>query len=177
MKKTIVAVAIVVATFAAQAQEAQKKIKSTIPEFTLACGAIGHSSLYRIVSKKGEIYYASILNEANIKFAKKSFDIKITDREIYIKMKSGRDDTIYYVNLDRSTLNAEEKYFVSKYAYPPDGFSSFKMSCQKIEDSSVYEVIKRGYESALAESQEKKRTDENAIQEKKRAYENRLNKI
>jgi hypothetical protein len=144
----------------------EKNVISSVPEFTLACSVGGGQPWYRITSKNDEIYFASVVNESNIKNAKKSFDINTKEREFNIQMKTGEDDTVYYLNIDRSTLAAEIRYFVSKQMYPPDGFSSMQMSCETSNDSVIFDQFKAGYESTLAETQERKRQ-----------YDSRPNKI
>ena len=140
--------------------------KNNTPEFTLACRTGSGEPWYRIVSKNGEIYFASIVNEMNIRAAKKSFEIDVQDREINVEMKKGYDETVYYLNLDRSSLNGLIKHFASLQLYPPDGFSQMGLNCEPIDDPDLFDVLKQNYELSKAEALEKKRD-----------YENRPNKI
>jgi hypothetical protein len=140
--------------------------KMNIPEFTLACSTGSGQPWYRIISKNGEIYFASIVNEMEIRAAKKSFKIDVEDREINVEMKKGYDETVYYLNLDRSSLNGFIKYFASMQLYPPDGFSQMGLNCEPVDDPDLFDVLEQAYESTKAEALEKKRE-----------YENRPNKI
>jgi len=140
--------------------------KKNIPEFTLACRTGSGQPWYRIISKNGEIYFASIVNEMEIRAAKKSFEIDVQDREINVEMKKGYDETVYYLNLDRSSLNGFIKYFASMQLYPPDGFSQMGLNCEPVDDPDLFDVLEQAYESTKAEALEKKRE-----------YENRPNKI
>ena len=136
------------------------------PKFTLACSTGGGQPWYRIASNGVDIFYASVVNENNLKASKKSYEIQVSERAINIKLKSGEDNTIYYMDIDRSTLLVATKYFSSKQLYPPDGFSEMNLSCQPIDDDSLFETLKNAYDSTYAETVEKKRQ-----------YENRPNKI
>ncbi len=140
--------------------------KPAIPKFTLACSTGGGQPWYRIVSNGTDIFYASVVNESNIRASKKSYEIQVSERAINIKLKSGEDDLTYYMDIDRSTLSVSTKYFASKQLYPPDGFSEMNLSCQTVDDDSVFQTLKNGYDSTYAETAEKKRQ-----------YENRPNKI
>jgi hypothetical protein len=140
--------------------------KKNTPEFTLACRTGSGQPWYRIVSKNGEIYFASIVNENNIRAAKKSFEIDVQDREINVEMQSGDDETVHYLSLDRSSLYAVLKRFASLELYPPDGFSQMGLNCEPIDDPDLFDVLNQAYESTKTEALEKKRE-----------YENRPNKI
>lgn len=135
--------------------------KKNIPEFTLACSTGSGQSWYRIISKNGEIYFASIVNENNIRAAKKSFEVDVQDREINVEMQSGDDETVHYLNLDRSSLCAVIKRFASLELYPPDGFSQMGLNCEPVDDSDLFDVLEQAYESTKAKALEKKREYEN----------------
>lgn len=146
-------------------KDAEASNKS-IPKFTLACSTGGGQPWYRLVSDGNDIYYASIVNDNNIKATKKSFEVVTNDRLVNFKMKSGESDTEYLMELDRSNLIVSSKYFVSTTMYPPDGYSSMVLNCELIDDENLLTTLKSAYEYTLSETAEKKRQ-----------YDNRPNKI
>jgi hypothetical protein len=137
-----------------------------IPKFVLACSTGTGQPWYRIASNGTVIYYASIVNDNNLRAAKKSYEVALTEREINIKLRSGEDDTTYFMEIDRSSLFVTTKYFVSRQMYPPDGFSEMGLNCQQIEDQQLFETLKNAYEITFSEAVERKRQ-----------YDNRPNKI
>ena len=138
----------------------------SVPKFVLACSTGGGQPWYRIASNGTDIYYASILNENNLRAAKKSYEIVVTEREISIKLRSGEENTTYLMEIDRATLFVSTRYFVSKQMYPPDGYSEMGLNCQSIEDDQLWENLKNAYEITFSEAAEKKRQ-----------YDSRPNKI
>jgi hypothetical protein len=141
-------------------------LKYIIPEFTLACRTGGGGAFYRIASKNGEIYFASIVNQLNILASKKSFKIEVQEREILVEMKEGDSELPHYLEIDRSNLYSIKKYFVSRDLYPPDGFSTMGMTCQFVDEPDMFNILKQGYESTLSEGKRKKQE-----------YDSRPNKI
>jgi hypothetical protein len=133
----------------------------SIPKFILACSTGGGQPWYRIASNGTDVYYASVLNENNLKATKKSYEVKVTEREINIKLRSGEEDTTYFMEINRSNLFVSARYFVSKQMYPPDGFSEMSLNCQTIDDEQLLATLKNAYETTYSETADKKRQHDN----------------
>jgi hypothetical protein len=140
--------------------------KPSIPKFILACSTGTGQTWYRIASNGTDIYYASIVNENNLRATKKSYEIVATEREIKIKLRSGDEERTHFMEINRSNLFVSTGYFVSKQMYPPDGFLEMGLNCETIEDDKILSTLINAYDTTFIETQEKK------IQ-----YENRPNKI
>lgn len=140
--------------------------QTSIPKFILACSTGTGQPWYRIASNGTNIYFASIVNENNLRAAKKSYETEITERKIKVKTRSGEGGSTHFIEIDRSTLFASTWYFVSKQSYPPDGIVEMGLNCTEIEDDQIIEILNNAYDATLSETFEKKQQ-----------YENRPNKI
>ena len=126
----------------------------TLPSFVLACSYGGGPSLYRLASDGKDIYFASILNDANMNNARKSSSIIVSQREIKWNMKSGEElhgpgeSGILY----RDSLRFEKDHLV--------------FSCDRIEDKHLFNDLKSRFNATRA----------NALA-KKQKYDQRPNKL
>jgi hypothetical protein len=133
----------------------------SIPKFILACSTGTGQPWYRIASNGTNIYFASIVNENNLRAAKKSYEIEITEREIKAKTRSGEGGKTDFIEIDRSTLFASTWYFVSKQSYPPDGIVKMGLNCTEIEDDQLLTTLNNAYNATLSETLENKKQHDN----------------
>jgi hypothetical protein len=137
--------------------ESSSSSAKNLPNFSLYCSTGDGPSIYRLASDGSDVYYASAFNEANLRATKKSTEVQVGEREIELKLKSGDDPTIYFMEIDRSSLKAEVKYFSSINIYPPDGYNRMILRCQTADDNNLINMLKNAYDSTQAEESEKKR--------------------
>ena len=141
----------------ANAAESSSGSAKNLPNFSLYCSTGDGPSIYRLASDGSDVYYASAFNEANLRATKKSTEVQVGEREIELKLKSGDDPTIYFMEIDRSSLKAEVKYFSSINIYPPDGYNRMILRCQTADDNNLINMLKNAYNSTQAEETERKR--------------------
>ena len=141
----------------ANAAESSSGLAKNLPKFSLYCATGDGPSVYRLASDGSDVYYASAFNEANLRATKKSTEVNAGEREINLKLKSGNIPTIYLMEIDRSTLQVEVKYFASINLYPPDGYYTMILRCQTTDDNNLINMLKNAYDSTQAEESEKKR--------------------